>query len=531
MLYRLGLVMCLGLAGLLAGCSSGRLVDDPAFVEEWEQLGIGKQMPLRQLPAHVPAPDSKISLYADFSSRRNGHLDLYLINRAASYLSVDTEEGDPFCKLEAKAGGRWQRAQTHVYGWCGMSYYAVTIKRGHFVKFRGYAPDKGPRRKARYRFYSKDGLSLHKEDPIYSDDEDGEKAKKVSSRIVSNAGVLRVPNALLYRAGRDAMAVRFGDFALVAGIATGRVATQESTDGNYTSDARWDAIRRLEEFPPEQSKPVLHGMLKDKSLSQAYLRPTLLSLHSLAPKEAQQFFLDVTADRKHPWRNTLIKESYWEFGGSKNALVRKRIEAICSDPEDPGFLFALERGPWPDNEAFRRKMQKIIEDDSLPAARHARMREAYFNNVPNSVFSIDIDTPGRKPNSWTPRFVRGKPIRIELVIENDSIEPIRFSYRHPSELVVIRHAGRYEDKEPPRAKRLEPSVKPGQKPTEINIAAKGKHRIAMDLAELYDFSSGYHILVFRGRIRSLHYSATNEWYYHLIVDSADTDIDRNKPKP
>ena len=49
--------------------------------------------PLVDLPAHVPAPDKTVSLFADFKSASGGQIQLYLINRSSRPLQLPTQDG------------------------------------------------------------------------------------------------------------------------------------------------------------------------------------------------------------------------------------------------------------------------------------------------------------------------------------------------------------------------------------------------------------------------------------------------------
>src|SRR5262245_50520496 len=56
------------------------------------------------LPADVIAPEGKLTLYADYTSARDEHVTVYIINRTGRTLDLPNQDGDPYLKLEARRG-------------------------------------------------------------------------------------------------------------------------------------------------------------------------------------------------------------------------------------------------------------------------------------------------------------------------------------------------------------------------------------------------------------------------------------------
>lgn len=153
--------------------------------------------PVIELPGHLALPlEGTISLLADFDNASNRGVVLYIVNRSGSDISIPTQDGDVYAKLETRVTSsadddedQWRRAQKHWYGWCGMSYYSRTITNESFITAVGYAPGKGELGRVRYRLYN----------------------EVDSLRLTSNEGTGLVDSEDLTAARNDSMAIRHGD--------------------------------------------------------------------------------------------------------------------------------------------------------------------------------------------------------------------------------------------------------------------------------------------------------------------------------
>ena len=109
--------------------------------------------PLAELPAHVPAKDGEVTLFADFDRRRAfGNVAVYLVNRTGRAVPLAAQDRDIYLKLEYEAApGQWRRAQPHRDPWCASSHRTETLAAGTFRVLAGYAPTEGDRATVRSR--------------------------------------------------------------------------------------------------------------------------------------------------------------------------------------------------------------------------------------------------------------------------------------------------------------------------------------------------------------------------------------------
>jgi len=199
-------------------------------------LAAAEDVPLKELPARVKAPEGKLTLFADFSDVREEHVALYLVNRTGKKLEFESQDGVLYIKLQAKMkDGAWARAQGHLFSWCGNSYFTrPELPDGRFLRLRGYFPKKGEKRNVRYRLYG--------------------------TELVSNAGAGRVDPAEIEKCRGDSFAARFGDFRTVAAIASGKVKT---TMRDHIR-VRPFAVGNLARFKHPRCVMLLERLLRDK---------------------------------------------------------------------------------------------------------------------------------------------------------------------------------------------------------------------------------------------------------------------------
>ncbi len=104
------------------------------------------------LPGNIPAPDGKLTVFAVPNDGSEGGATLYLVNRTGEPVSLASQDGDLYFKLEFRDGeGRWIRAQNHLDSGCGNSYFSKKLSPGQHFVFAGYLPAAGEVAKVRYR--------------------------------------------------------------------------------------------------------------------------------------------------------------------------------------------------------------------------------------------------------------------------------------------------------------------------------------------------------------------------------------------
>lgn len=145
--------------------------------------------PISALPETVKSTPGELTLFADYSAKQDdGKIPVYLVNRTAESIKLSAQDGDVYLKLETlNEKGQWIRAQSHVFSWCGNSYfYSPILRANHFMKINGYQPKDGLKKKIRFSLYQQstnlssntgDGLASDKDIEIASKDAMTERQK------------------------------------------------------------------------------------------------------------------------------------------------------------------------------------------------------------------------------------------------------------------------------------------------------------------------------------------------------------------
>ena len=128
-------------------------------------------------------------------------MPIYLVNRTESRNLVETEGRDAYFMLEVFVDGRWQRAETYSFSWCGNSYSNQTLNQNSHLKVFGRLPSggEGPVRARFRRLY-----------------ETGEPR-------ITNEGFAFYDPETLKEAHYDEMAIRLADAEDLIALITGEV--------------------------------------------------------------------------------------------------------------------------------------------------------------------------------------------------------------------------------------------------------------------------------------------------------------------
>jgi hypothetical protein len=197
--------------------------------------------PVSGLPAHIKAPDSGLSLVADFEHPNKGRFPVYLVNRSGKDISLRTQDGDVFLKLEYRdSKGAWKRAEPHQDSMCGNSYFPLVLRDNHFLDLIGYQPSEGEPAEIRFR--------------LYSDNPD----------LASNVGRGVISVKDIQVAAIDDLAIRTGDFALVSAVARGTLSSGELTNSFPASRYKAMWILADDKFDRAESEKVLVEIAKSK---------------------------------------------------------------------------------------------------------------------------------------------------------------------------------------------------------------------------------------------------------------------------
>lgn len=145
-----------------------------------------------ELPAHVQAPEGKITLYADHAHADAEGVPLYLVNRSSEKLMLRTQDGDTYIKLEYQTpSGEWKRAQAHRFSDCGNSYGGRFLQPGLHYRMLGYRPEGGKAARVRYRGWSdlamesNEGEGFYLPQDVLDAEEDGLSVRHLPGRLTS----------------------------------------------------------------------------------------------------------------------------------------------------------------------------------------------------------------------------------------------------------------------------------------------------------------------------------------------------------
>jgi hypothetical protein len=200
------------------------------------------ESPNSSLPSHIPIEPTKLTLYADYSTRgRHGSIPAYLINGTSSTVPLKNETGRFQLNLESKdVDGRWIRAQPHKFDRCGVpGLLRFGLKPGHHVRIEAYQPDDGARQLVRYSFYDQ------------------------TLELSSNIGIGRASARDLALAGNNALTIWEGDIDLLAAVALGERRLGNQMDP--ITDMQAFAIYLLEHprrVDPDDARRVLDAVRK-----------------------------------------------------------------------------------------------------------------------------------------------------------------------------------------------------------------------------------------------------------------------------
>jgi hypothetical protein len=314
--------------------------------------------PIQNLPPYVPAPEGRLTLFADFDHPLPNSIPLYLVNRTYQNIAFAAQDFDIYIKLQAEAdNGEFVRAETHHYSTCGNSYdNSPVLKKESFFTIRGYQSAIGRKAIVRYCLYhpavygvgEKTSAAMVEHNPY---------VQQIMTSVISNAGpALSSPREI--RAARtDDMAVYYdGDFNLVRDMAIGRIAP-ESDQFRWT---RKSAIYSLARFNTDESANTLISLLKHKDLTE----PVIQALAKLGPKnaKAESRFQELLYGQSIEHRLLAINALHYR-GDSKETLSLGK--SLLSEPNPDLRLAALKllKGYTAANPELTQLIRKY-EDDS-----------------------------------------------------------------------------------------------------------------------------------------------------------------------
>jgi hypothetical protein len=129
---------------------------------------VGLPLPNVDLPRDFPAPEGKLTLFADFPARAGEQVPLYLVNRTGKPFEFKAQDGDLYIRLEKQnEDGSWSRAQVYRSSSCGNSYSGASLPSGQHFSFTGYMPSSGTKSRVRFFSYGNSSLVSNDADGFY----------------------------------------------------------------------------------------------------------------------------------------------------------------------------------------------------------------------------------------------------------------------------------------------------------------------------------------------------------------------------
>ncbi|MES2596925.1 MAG: hypothetical protein V4662_16395 [Verrucomicrobiota bacterium] len=282
---------------------------------------------LETLPGHLKADPDRLSLRVDFQSATEGWVTAYLVNPTKEPMLVESQDGDLFCKREARMeDGLWRRCDSHHYSWCGNSYVPREVPAGRLLFWQQKLDSaQGKPRSVRFKLF-----------------------QNVIADLVSNEGTGNVQDEDITLCRYDAMAMRTAPFADVVAVATGKV---KGSHGSSTD--RNAGVWELERFYQEAD---LFSVLKRTVDYWAKARATdpaksgeyadcLRALQkgagiSLSPQDAWNLVAGHVRDPSFPWRDEALR---WlgDFAGGDWLEALALADKILSEPSHPAARAAV----------------------------------------------------------------------------------------------------------------------------------------------------------------------------------------------
>jgi hypothetical protein len=414
--------------------------------------------PVAELPAHIKAPAGKVSLHADYGDIWQKKIVVYLVNRTHKLLRLPAEDDDIYLKLETRNhDGRWVRAQTHRYSWCGNSYHHFDVPAGQFRALLGFKPASGQERQVRYRVYWRKAFG--KALGLGPDDE-----------IVSNPGNLPVDADIVTLARYDSMALRFADLDTIEAFLFEDVGIPEK-DRKLDEDR---ALDRLAEFKEPRAVKMVERFLADDSLDERSFQQGIACLGKIAPERLAERASRLLREGPEDRRRWMVKRLT-----SLDDKHSKEIDALLIEQaRDPktrdldGILQFMASRQVP---AARQLLIDIKGDERYPETVRAKagwlLAWTYAEKPIELEFEfIDYDNQrGMHP-----------PGRIKVSIENKTRVPLTFSYASPHEILAF-----YLMTGTEQTYRLRLRRKERAEPTGVKLAPGEKHTLEVKVLEDY----------------------------------------------
>lgn len=293
-------------------------------IPERQSSGLKNDSSLKQLPVHIQPVTGKLSLTADFQHTNNGFVTLYLINATNGAIAVPKQDGDLYCKREAKtADGTWRRCDSHQSSWCGNSYGSRDLPAGGFLSWQQMLnSEHGKLRPVRFRLFSK-------------------------LDVKSNEGSGKITDADIHFCRFDAMAMSSAPFEDVAAVATGDV--QGSQGSSLGDNMAIPALARFAEDPrmfPVLKRAVKRLVKQKRTQIESFDYDQCLEVLdkakdvSVSSQECWDYVAGFVNDPHFPWSDSALRWLVSHYPQNKAAL-RTMMEGVLTKPGHPAMSVAM----------------------------------------------------------------------------------------------------------------------------------------------------------------------------------------------
>lgn len=280
---------------------------------------------LKQLPVHIQPVPGQLSLTADFQHSNNGFVTLYLINATKKSIAVPKQDGDLYCKREAKAAdGTWRRCDSQQFSWCGNSYGDWDLPAGGFLSWQQMLDSKhGKPRPVRFRLFSK-------------------------LDVTSKEGSGKITDADIHFCRFDAMAMPSAPFEDVAAVATGDV--HGSQGSSLDDNMAIPALGRFAEDPrmfPVLKRAVTRLVKKKRTqkIGASDYEQCLWVLDkakdgSVSSQECWDYVAGSVNDPHFPWSDSALQWLVSSYPQNK-APLRTMMDGVLTKPGHPAMSVAM----------------------------------------------------------------------------------------------------------------------------------------------------------------------------------------------
>lgn len=370
-----------------------------SFADYRSRIDSSAAKPIGELPGQIRAPAGQITLFADYENAEEGGITLYLVNRTGKPVTIPTQDGNPYIKLEAQvAGGAWKRAQGHVYSWCGNSYFSPPVLPSNFFcTMTGSYPTKGEPRRVRYKIYSSLGF-------------------------VSNEGRGAVDPSSIDACKYDLMAINFGDLALLKEILLEAVALP----GPSWQSPRAAAVRRLREFDFEDIEPTLRKLFGRTDTDERLFEEILRSYKEKGPAELRGLIVPAIEDDISARREWILKH----IGKFEDDAFIRALAVESKDPGDPHLRLILNNLGLYERLGAREELERIMDAPEYGESDRLQceyLRERRFGE------SASVGLKTKLYGSYSEGYQA--PIPFSVLLTNHRKEPLRLRFDSIAEIL------------------------------------------------------------------------------------------------